>query len=201
MDKLFRCTKFDHINFKKELQISNNDLNKQRQVKRIARDRCSTHLREDRFLFTSLRILINLSVGFFDGFHLLSNKLWKNRRLQWDRLPSKDPKTNLLGFKCQGEKLANINQIQQERHSFKSPRKTNIPMFIILIIGRINSNLDNHLISVSIIQRRTKLNDKFQFFKVLEYLEKRQNFYFLSFLFRQMFILSKWWKTTNEQIR
>ena len=75
MDKLFRCRKFDHINFKKELQISNNDLNKQRKVKRIARDRGSTHLREDRFLFTPLRILINLSVDFFDGFHLLSNKL------------------------------------------------------------------------------------------------------------------------------
>ena len=111
------------IDLKKKLQISLIDPHKQRQIQRIQQERCSNHLREDRFTFTPVNPKQPFG-GLYGWISPFIKQIIADLRIQREKLPSKDPKTmamviekaaegmiqeaNEIKLKCEGEKLAKM---------------------------------------------------------------------------------------------
>jgi hypothetical protein len=112
-----------HIDFKRKLQISNDDKNKQRPVKRIVRNKDEIPLRQERFTFTPISPKRPFA-GLYGWISPFIRAVAKDLNITKDQLPSKDETTvpmivekaalgiieegKKVGRQCEGEKLAKI---------------------------------------------------------------------------------------------
>jgi hypothetical protein len=112
-----------HIDFKRQLQISNNDKSQQRPVKRMVCNIDDYHIREERFIFTSINPKRPFG-GLYGWISPFIKKATKYLDITRDQLPSRDEtivpmvveeaargiveEAKLIGKQCEGEKLAKI---------------------------------------------------------------------------------------------
>jgi hypothetical protein len=112
-----------HINFKRKLQISNHDKNKQRPVKRIVRNKDEIPLRQERFTFTPICPKRPFG-GLYGWISPFIRAVAKDLNITRKQLPSKDETTvpiivekaalgiieegKKVGRQCEGEKLAKM---------------------------------------------------------------------------------------------